>query len=244
VFEDLSHPDLEKHIGESAAKELRNDIEVLETVYPAFNKQDYLEGKVCPIFFGSAVNIFGVKELLDCVVEIAPTPRSRFTEERLVKPEEEKMTGFVFKIFANMDPKHRDRIAFLRICSGKFERNKNYRHIRLERDLKFPNPTMFMASKKTLLEEAYPGDVVGLYDTENFKIGDTLTEGENFMFRGIPSFSPEIFKEVINTDPLKSKQLENCHHNLVHGKFRQLVRRHSSIQQKFQFQKGHRWSLF
>ena len=116
------------------------------------------------------------------------------------------MSGFVFKIFANMDPKHRDRIAFLRICSGKFERNKNYRHIRLGREFKFPNPTMFMASKKTLLEEAYPGDVVGLYDSGNFKIGDTLTEGELLHFKGIPSFSPEQFRYVENADPLKAKQ--------------------------------------
>ncbi len=206
VFEDLSHPDLEKHIGERAAEELRSEVEVLETVYPTFNKADYLSGKVCPIFFGSAVNNFGVKELLDCFVEIAPTPLSRHAEEREVKPEEEKMSGFVFKIFANMDPRHRDRIAFLRICSGKFERNKNYRHIRLQREFKFPNPTMFMASKKTLLEEAYPGDVVGLYDSGNFKIGDTLTEGELLHFKGIPSFSPEQFRYVENADPMKQKQ--------------------------------------
>jgi len=206
VFEDLASPDLETRIGASAAKELRNDVEVLETVYPVFNKEDYLAGKICPIFFGSAVNNFGVKELLDCFVEIAPTPLPRHAEEREVKPEEQKMSGFVFKIFANMDPKHRDRIAFLRICSGKFERNKNYRHIRLEREFKFPNPTMFMASKKTLLEEAYPGDVVGLYDSGNFKIGDTLTEGELLHFKGIPSFSPEQFRYVENADPMKQKQ--------------------------------------
>ncbi len=206
VFEDLSHPDLEKHIGESAARALREEVEVVETVYPEFKKEDYLSGKICPVFFGSAVNNFGVKEMLDCFVEIAPTPLPRDTEERRVLPEEAKMTGFVFKIFANMDPKHRDRIAFLRICSGKFERNKNYRHIRLEREFKFPNPTMFMASRKTLLEEAYPGDVVGLYDSGNFKIGDTLTEGEILHFKGIPSFSPEQFRYVENADPLKQKQ--------------------------------------
>ena len=206
VFEDLANPDLEKRIGESAARELRHDVEVVETVYPEFKKEDYLSGKICPVFFGSAVNNFGVKELLDCFVEIAPTPLPRFAEERLVKPEEDKFSGFVFKIFANMDPKHRDRIAFLRICSGKFERNKNYRHVRLGRDMKFPNPTMFMASKKTLLDEAYPGDVVGLYDSGNFKIGDSLSEGEMLHFKGIPSFSPEQFRYVENADPMKSKQ--------------------------------------
>lgn len=206
VFQDLASPDLEKHIGESAARTLREEVETVEAVYPEFDKEDYREGRVCPVFFGSAVNNFGVKELLDCFVEIAPTPRPRETEERIVHPEEEKMTGFVFKIFANMDPKHRDRIAFLRICSGKFERNKNYRHIRLEREFKFPNPTMFMASRKTLLEEAYPGDVVGLYDSGNFKIGDALTEGEILHFKGIPRFSPEMFRYVENADPMKQKQ--------------------------------------
>ena len=206
VFEDLMHPDLDRLVGESAARTLREEVEMVETVYPAFNKEDYLSGDICPVFFGSAVNNFGVKELLDCFVEIAPTPRPRHTEERDVFPEEERFSGFVFKIFANMDPKHRDRIAFLRICSGKFERNKNYRHIRLGRDMKFPSPTMFMASKKTLLEEAYPGDVVGLYDSGNFKIGDTLTEGEILHFKGIPAFSPEQFRYVENADPLKQKQ--------------------------------------
>jgi peptide chain release factor 3 len=206
VFEDLNNPDLEKIIGESAARTLREEVETVEAVYPVFSRQEYLDGEVCPVFFGSAVNNFGVKELLDCFVEIAPTPLPRQAEERLVRPEEEKFSGFVFKIFANMDPKHRDRIAFMRICSGKFERNKNYRHIRLGRDIKFPNPTMFMASKKTLLEEAWPGDVVGLYDSGNFKIGDTLTEGEELHFKGIPAFSPELFRYVENADPLKQKQ--------------------------------------
>jgi peptide chain release factor 3 len=206
VFEDLSNPELEKHIGEKAAQTLREEVEIIESVYPEFHAADYQSGKVCPVFFGSAVNNFGVKEMLDCFVEIAPTPLAREAEERRVEPTEEKMTGFVFKIFANMDPKHRDRIAFLRICSGRFERNKNYRHIRLGRDLKFPAPTMFMASKKTLLDEAYPGDVVGLYDSGNFKIGDTLTEGEMLHFKGIPAFSPELFRYVENGDPMKMKQ--------------------------------------
>jgi peptide chain release factor 3 len=206
VFEDLAHPDLEKHIGEKAAATLREEVDIIESVYPEFSALDYQSGKVCPVFFGSAVNNFGVKEMLDCFVEIAPTPLARDAEERRVLPTEEKMTGFVFKIFANMDPKHRDRIAFLRICSGRFERNKNYRHIRLGRELKFPAPTMFMASKKTLLDEAYPGDVVGLYDSGNFKIGDTLTEGEILHFKGIPAFSPELFRYVENGDPMKQKQ--------------------------------------
>lgn len=206
VFTDLSNTELEHHIGESAARTLREEVEIVETVYADFDPEAYRKGNVCPVFFGSAVNNFGVKEMLDCYVDIAPTPLPRETEERIVKPEEPQFSGFVFKIFANMDPKHRDRIAFLRICSGKFERNRSYRHIRLGRDMRFANPTMFMASKKTLLEEAFPGDVVGLYDSGNFKIGDTLTEGEILHFKGIPAFSPELFRYVENADPLKQKQ--------------------------------------
>lgn len=206
LFDDLADPDLEKYVGERAARILREDVETVEGVYADFRREDYASGKICPVFFGSAVNNFGVKEMLDCFVEIAPTPLARVAEERIVQPDEAKFSGFVFKIFANMDPKHRDRIAFLRVCSGRFERNKNYRHIRLAREFKFPNPTAFMASKKTLLEEAYPGDVVGLYDSGNFKIGDTLTEGEVLHFKGIPSFSPEQFRYVENADPMKQKQ--------------------------------------
>ncbi|MCB0642327.1 MAG: peptide chain release factor 3, partial [Phaeodactylibacter sp.] len=146
--------------------------------------------------------------LLDCFVQIAPTPLPRVTEERQVDPYEDKFSGFVFKIHANMDPKHRDRIAFLRICSGTFERNTNYLHVRQERKMKFSNPTSFMASKKSVIETAFPGDVVGLYDSGNFKIGDTLTEGEVLHFKGMPSFSPEQFRYVNNMDPLKQKQLQ------------------------------------
>jgi peptide chain release factor 3 len=160
------------------------------------------------VFFGSAVNSFGIKELLDSFCKISPEPISRSTNLRLVEPTENKFTGFVFKIHANIDPRHRDRIAFLRICSGKFERGKFYKHVRLGKDLRFSNPYMFMADSKNVVDEGFPGDVVGLYDTGNFKIGDTLTEGEGLQFTGIPSFSPELFREVINTDPMKSKQLD------------------------------------
>jgi peptide chain release factor 3 len=198
---------LDKLVGAAAAKELREELEIIREVYPPFDRDTYLKGDQSPVFFGSAVNNFGVKELLDCFVEIAPSPRSREAEERVVQPLEEAFSGFVFKIHANMDPKHRDRIAFLRICSGVFERNKNYLHNRLGRELKFSNPTTFMASKKTLVEDAYPGDIVGLYDSGNFKIGDTLTEGEKLQFKGIPAFSPEEFRYVNNTNPLKTKQL-------------------------------------
>jgi peptide chain release factor 3 len=206
-IEDLSDPILDEKIGKALANELREETHVIEEVYPELDLEAYLNGDQSPVFFGSAVNNFGVKELLDCFVEIAPSPRARETEERVVHPEEEDFSGFVFKIHANMDPKHRDRIAFLRICSGLFERNTNYLHIRKEKKMKFSNPTAFMAEKKEVVDMAYPGDIIGLYDSGNFKIGDTLTEGEILHFKGIPSFSPEQFRFVNNTDPLKTKQL-------------------------------------
>lgn len=207
VIEDIHDGQIDQVIGERAARELRDEMETVEGVYPEFDQAAYLEGNQSPVFFGSAVNNFGVKELLDCFVRIAPQPLPRETEERIVRPEEDAFTGFVFKIHANMDPKHRDRIAFLRICSGEFRRNTNYFHVRKDKQMKFSNPTTFMASKKELVEEAYPGDVVGLYDSGNFKIGDVLSEGEVLHFKGLPSFSPEQFRFVNNADPLKSKQL-------------------------------------
>ncbi len=206
-FTDLYDPELEKLIGSAAAAELREEIEMIRGVYPKFDREVYLRGDVSPVFFGSAVNNFGVKELLDCFVRIAPAPLPRPTEERQVTPDEAQFAGFVFKIHANMDPRHRDRIAFLRICAGTFERNTNYLHVRQGRKLKFANPTSFMADRKEVIDEAYAGDVIGLYDSGNFKIGDTLTGGEELHFKGIPSFSPEQFRRVMNGDPLKSKQL-------------------------------------
>jgi peptide chain release factor 3 len=208
VFEDVNDPALDKMLGANAAKQLREDIELVQGVYPEFDVNEYLEGKVAPVFFGSAVNNFGVQELLNCFINIAPQPRPRATEERMIAPDEEKFSGFVFKIHANMDPKHRNRIAFVRVCSGKFERGKPYLHVRQEKNIKFSNATAFMAQDKEIVDEAFPGDIVGLYDTGNLKIGDTLTEGEKGLYKGIPSFSPEIFKEVINMDSMKTKQLE------------------------------------
>ncbi len=167
-----------------------------------------LAGSTAPVFFGSAINNFGVKEMLDTFIRVAPSPRSRETSTRMVDVNEDNFSGFIFKIHANLDLKHRDRIAFLRVCSGRFERNKYYHHVRLNKDVRFSNPYSFLARDKDVINEAFPGDVVGLFDTGNFKIGDTITEGENFYFTGIPSFSPEIFKEVVNRDPMKTKQLE------------------------------------
>jgi len=205
---DLNNDKLGELIGKEDADILREEVELINGVYDDFNPSDYLNGKLAPVFFGSALNNFGVQELLETFLEISPTPKGRETDKRSVEPEENKFSGFVFKIHANIDPKHRDRIAFLRIVSGKFERNKFYNHIRLNKKLKFPNPTSFMASSKEVIDEAYPGDVIGLYDSGNFKIGDTLSEGENFNYKGIPSFSPELFKEIQNDNPMKTKQLE------------------------------------
>jgi len=187
---------------------LREDVELVDGVHGKLDVNDYLAGKVAPVFFGSAINNFGVREMLDTFIRIAPGPRSRETSTRHLDVEEDKFSGFIFKIHANLDPKHRDRIAFLRVCSGKFERNKYFHHVRLDKDVRFSNPYTFLARDKDVIEAAFPGDVVGLFDTGNFKIGDTLTEGEDFYFTGIPSFSPEIFKEVVNKDPMKTKQLE------------------------------------
>ena len=204
----LSDTLLDAKVGERDAAQLREDVELIDGVYGQLNASDYLEGKIAPVFFGSAVNNFGVKEMLDAFIQIAPIPKSRETSTRTVAAEEDKFSGFIFKIHANLDPKHRDRIAFMRVCSGKFERNKYFHHVRLDKDMRFSNPYSFMARSKDVIEDAFAGDVVGLFDTGNFKIGDTLTEGEKFYFTGIPTFSPEIFKELVNKDPMKTKQLE------------------------------------
>jgi peptide chain release factor 3 len=204
----LSDNLLDAKVGERDAAQLREDVELIDGVYGQLNASDYLEGKIAPVFFGSAVNNFGVKEMLDAFIQIAPIPKSRETSTRTVAAEEDKFSGFIFKIHANLDPKHRDRIAFMRVCSGKFERNKYFHHVRLDKDMRFSNPYSFMARSKDVIEDAFAGDVVGLFDTGNFKIGDTLTEGEDFYFVGIPTFSPEIFKELVNKDPMKTKQME------------------------------------
>ncbi len=204
---DLNADEMTELIGETWANQLRGDLELVNGIYPEFEKQAYLDGHLQPVFFGSALNNFGVRELLDCFVEIAPKPRPKQSEERLVNPEEKKFTGFVFKIHANMDPNHRDRLAFIKIVSGVFKRNTPYLHVRHNKKLKFSSPNAFFAEKKQIVDISFPGDIVGLHDTGNFKIGDTLTEGEIINYKGIPSFSPEHFRYINNADPLKSKQL-------------------------------------
>ena len=204
---DINSKELEQHVGEADAESLRNDLELISGVYPAFDKQQYLDAKLAPVFFGSALNNFGVQELLECFLRIAPSPKPTKAEEREVVPTEPKFTGFIFKITANIDPNHRSCIAFCKVCSGKFVRNQPYQHVRLGKTVRFSSPTQFMAQRKSTIDEAYPGDIIGLPDNGIFKIGDTLTDGEQLHFRGLPSFSPEMFKYIENDDPMKSKQL-------------------------------------
>jgi peptide chain release factor 3 len=223
-IESLDDPVLNELVGDKNADNLREEAELINGVYEPFDPEMYREGLLAPVFFGSALNNFGVQELLDTFVEIAPTPQARATDVREVIPTEKHFSGFVFKIHANLDPKHRDRIAFLRVCSGVFERNKFYFHPRSEKKLRFSNPYHFLAQSKNVIEEAFPGDVIGLYDTGNFKIGDSLTDGDKLNFLGIPSFSPEIFRELINLDPMKSKQLEKGIEQLTDEGVAQLFR--------------------
>ena len=212
---DVDTEALDNAVGEDDAAKLREDLEMIDGVYPSVdevlgksgNGGGYLEAEVAPVFFGSALNNFGVQELLDCFVRIAPSPRCTMAEERQVSPEEPKFTGFIFKITANIDPNHRSCIAFCKVCSGRFVRNAPYLHVRHGKTVRFSSPTQFMAQRKETIDEAWPGDIVGLPDNGIFKIGDTLTDGEQLHFRGLPSFSPEMFKYIENDDPMKSKQL-------------------------------------
>ena len=218
---DITTSELEDHIGEDDASRLRDDLEMIEGIYPSIAETvgerssdgtvsggGYHTAEIAPVFFGSALNNFGVQELLDCFVEIAPSPRPTKAVERMVQPEEEKFSGFIFKITANIDPNHRSCIAFCKVCSGKFVRNQPYLHIGLGKTVRFSSPTQFLAQRKSTIEEAWAGDIVGLPDNGIFKIGDTLTEGEQLHFRGLPSFSPEMFKYIENDDPMKSKQFQ------------------------------------
>ena len=207
VTVDIASDELDKMIGERAAAQLREELELTNGVYSDFDVEEYLRAETAPVFFGSALNNFGVRELLHCFLRIAPSPQPSTAESRMVRPEEEKFSGFVFKIHANMDPNHRNRIAFVKVCSGHFERNKAYRHVRLGKDFKFSSPTAFMADKKSVIDEAFPGDIVGIPDSGNFKISDSLSEGEHLIFKGLPSFSPELFRYIENDDPMKAKQL-------------------------------------
>ena len=203
----IDDPIVKELVGENAANKLVEEIEIINEVYPNFSDEDYLNCKQQPVFFGSALNNFGVKELLDCFISVAPPPTRKNSDERIVEPNENKFTGFIFKIHANMDPKHRDRLAFIKIVSGRFKRNTPYLHVRSNKKFKFSSPNAFFAEKKEIVDESFPGDIVGVHDSGNFKIGDSFSEGEKIIFKGIPSFSPEHFRYINNLDPMKSKQL-------------------------------------
>ncbi len=208
IFNGLDAPGLETIVGADALAELREDLELVRGATPAFNLDDYLAGRLSPVFFGSAVNNFGVQLLLDFFVEHAPSPRPHATSTRQVQPEEEKLSGFVFKIQANMDPAHRDRVAFMRICSGTYHSGMKMLQTRTRKEIRIANALSFMASDRDIVEHAYPGDVIGIHNHGTIAIGDSFTEGENIHFLGIPNFAPELFRRARLRDPLKMKALQ------------------------------------
>ncbi|MBI9089783.1 MAG: peptide chain release factor 3 [Desulfobacterium sp.] len=207
VIKDLADPALDEALG-TQADELRDDIELIQGAADPFDMDYYLKGSQTPVFFGSAINNFGVREMLDAFVEMAPPPGKRQSSTREVSPDEEAFSGFTFKIQANMDPAHRDRIAFFRICSGKFTKGMKVRHHRIGKDITLSNATIFMAQERSNVEEAYPGDIIGIHNHGTIKIGDTFTTKEPLKFLGIPSFAPEHFRRVVLKNPLKTKSLQ------------------------------------
>ncbi len=207
IIKGLDNPLLDEVLDDQA-RELRDEIELVQGASHAFDKEAYLRGELSPVFFGSAINNFGVQELLDYFVEYAPPPLLRETASRGVSPEEEKLTGFVFKIQANMDPKHRDRIAFFRVCSGSYTRGMKMRHVRIGRDVQVSNAMTFLASDRGHVEEAFPGDIIGLHNHGTIRIGDTFTQGEELKYTGIPNFAPELFRRAVLKDPLRMKALQ------------------------------------
>jgi len=205
-IDDLADSRLDELLG-SQADELREEIELLEGAADPFDMEYFLSGSQTPVFFGSAINNFGVRELLDAFVELAPAPGPREAVERVVEPDEKDFSAFAFKIQANMDPAHRDRIAFFRICSGKFTKGMTVRHHRIGKDIKLANATIFMAQDRSHIEEAWPGDIIGIHNHGTIKIGDTFTTREALKFTGIPNFAPEHFRRIRLKDPMKRKQL-------------------------------------
>jgi len=207
VINGLDNPRLDELLG-SQIEELREEIELVQGASNAFDKEAYLKGELTPVFFGSAVNNFGIAELLNDFVKYAPGPQARATTTRTVEADEEKFTGFVFKIQANMDPQHRDRIAFMRICSGLFKKGMKLRQVRTAKDVKIPDALTFMASDRGHVDDAFPGDIIGIHNHGTIRIGDTFTQGEELYFTGIPNFAPELFRRAQLRDPLKMKQLQ------------------------------------
>ncbi|MFT5717437.1 MAG: peptide chain release factor 3 [Oleiphilaceae bacterium] len=206
VIKGLDNPGLEDAIGMYAA-ELREEVELVKGASHEFDLELFLAGELTPVYFGTALGNFGVDHVLDGLTEWAPEPQSRATADRVVEANEEKFTGFVFKIQANMDPQHRDRIAFLRICSGKYQKGKKFKHVRLAKDFRISDAVTFMAGDRTHAEEAFAGDIIGIHNHGTIQIGDTFTEGEMIHFTGIPNFAPELFRRIRLKDPLKMKQL-------------------------------------
>jgi len=204
----LESEECQEKLGEHFYSLLKQDLELLEIAGNSFDHQKYLSGQMIPVFFGSAMNNFGLVELLEHYLNLAPSPLPRLANTRLVFPEEPNVSGFVFKVQANMDPKHRDRIAFLRLCSGKFTKGMKLFHSRLRREMKIANPLLFMAQERETADEAYAGDIIGVFDVGNFRLGDSVSAGELLQFKGIPNFAPEFFSLVKLLSPLKSKQLE------------------------------------
>ena len=207
IIDGLDNPLLNEALG-SQADELRDEIELVQGASHAFDKQAYLSGELSPVFFGSAINNFGVQELLDYFVEHAPSPLPRDTQSRRVEPVEDRLTGFVFKIQANMDPQHRDRIAFFRVCSGRYTKGMKMRHVRIGRDVQVANAMTFLAADRGHVEEAWPGDIIGLHNHGTIRIGDTFTQGEELKYTGIPNFAPELFRRAVLKDPLRMKALQ------------------------------------
>ncbi|NMZ61880.1 MULTISPECIES: peptide chain release factor 3 [Pseudomonas] len=206
VIDKLDSDEARAHLGDLYDNFLE-ELELVQGACHEFDKDAFLKGEMTPVFFGTALGNFGVDQVLDCIVDWAPQPLERGAHERTVAPTEEKFSGFVFKIQANMDPKHRDRIAFMRICSGKYEKGMKMRHVRLGKDVKIADALTFFSSEREQLEEAFAGDIIGLHNHGTIQIGDTFTEGEALGFTGIPHFAPELFRRVRLKDPLKSKQL-------------------------------------
>lgn len=207
VVEGIDNPKLDEILGDMA-DELREELELIQGASNEFELDAYLAGELTPVFFGSAINNFGIAELLDDFVEFAPGPQARETLSRTVDPYEEKFSGFVFKIQANMDPQHRDRIAFMRICSGKYDKGMKARHVRLGKDVKFSDALTFFSSDRGSLDEAFSGDIIGLHNHGTIRIGDTFSNNEELLFTGIPNFAPELFRRAVLRDPLKMKQLQ------------------------------------
>ena len=206
ILEGLGHPEIERRFSAVLPK-ARQEIELVQTAMPGFDRKAFLSGEQTPVFFGSAINNFGVREVLDALVDLAPSPGPRTSLQRPVAPTETKFSGVVFKVQANMDPAHRDRIAFVRICAGRFERGMRLRIVRTGKDIRTGNAVSFLSQRRDLVEDAYPGDIVGIPNHGVLRLGDSLTEGESLQFTGLPFFAPEMFRMVEVTDPMKAKQL-------------------------------------